>query len=103
MTPGADLIAAERARQMEQEGWTPEHDDAHIGWDLSRAAKCYVLAADYASAYDEPLRKAPADWPWHFTWWKPTDDPVRMLTKAGALIAAEIDRVQRLQAKAADQ
>ena len=28
-------------------------------------------------------------------WWKPSIDPVRNLAKAGALIAAEIDRLQR--------
>ena len=28
---GVELIAAERQRQIEVEGWTPEHDDAHVG------------------------------------------------------------------------
>lgn len=36
-----------------------------------------------------------SDWPWHSSWWKPSDDPIRNLVKAGALIAAEIDRLQR--------
>lgn len=36
-------------------------------------------------------------WPWDKSWWKPTpDDRIRELIKAGALIAAEIDRLQRL-------
>ena len=35
-------------------------------------------------------------WPWDMKWWKPSDeDPIRNLVKAGALIAAEIDRLQR--------
>ena len=34
-------------------------------------------------------------WPWSDKWWKPSDDPVRNLVKAGALLAAEIDRLQR--------
>ena len=33
-----------------------------------------------------------SDWPWPPEFWKPSDDPVRNLVKAGALIAAEIDR-----------
>jgi len=36
-------------------------------------------------------------WPWDEEWWKPDNDAVRNLAKAGALIAAEIDRLQRLQ------
>lgn len=29
MSRGIELIAAERKRQTEQEGWTPEHDEQH--------------------------------------------------------------------------
>lgn len=36
-----------------------------------------------------------APWPWDADAWKPTQDPIRQLVKAGALIAAEIDRRQR--------
>ncbi len=36
-------------------------------------------------------------WPWGKSWWKPSDDPIRDLEKAGALIAAEIDRRLRLR------
>jgi hypothetical protein len=39
----------------------------------------------------------PSSWPWDYDWWKPSDDPIRNLTKAGALIAAEIDRLNRLR------
>jgi hypothetical protein len=34
------------------------------------------------------------DWPWNDDDWKPSPDPIRNLVKAGALIAAEIDRLQ---------
>lgn len=88
---GADLIAAERQRQISGEGWTPEHDDRHDDFELSAAARCYVQAAWRG----KPRRRPPADWPWEDEWWKPSDDPVRNLVKAGALIAAEIDRLQR--------
>lgn len=36
-------------------------------------------------------------WPWGAGWWKPSE-PKRMLVKAGALVAAEIDRQERLAA-----
>jgi len=36
----------------------------------------------------------PPIWPWEKSWWKPTpNDRVKELVKAGALIAAEIDRL----------
>ena len=38
----------------------------------------------------------PDDWPWSDKWWKPKDK-IRDLVRAGALIAAEIDRLQRLK------
>lgn len=80
---GIELIADERQRQVEAEGRTPEHDDEHEG-ELSDAAACYALG-----------KRLPV-WPWSTDWWKPTpDDRVRELTKAGALIPAEIDRINR--------
>ena len=89
---GAALIAAERERQVEREGWTPEHDDSHAGGQLWRAAECY-LTEDY-------MRLPPHRWPWIGQWWKPSRDRVRNLVKAGALIAAEIDRLQRAARRA---
>ena len=87
---GARLIAAERVRQVTAEGWTPEHDAAHAEDVLAAAAACYAIPPR--------LRKFPGDlvalWPWAPAYWKPTpDDRVRELVKAGALIAAEIDRL----------
>lgn len=89
MSTGAELIAAERARQIEVEGWTPEHDDEHDDNELPKAAVAYVLASRNL------VLGSWAFWPWHEDWWKPSDDPIRNLVKAGALIAAEIDRLQR--------
>lgn len=41
-------VQAERRRQIEQEGWTPEHDDeAHAQGDLAQAAGCFALAASF--------------------------------------------------------
>jgi hypothetical protein len=89
---GVDLIAQERQRQVDVEGWTPEHDAEHPDGALVDAARAYALAAT-APGYDRD--NPPTAWPWDEGWWKPSDYPVRNLVKAGALIAAEIDRLAR--------
>lgn len=88
------MIAQERRRQMSEEGWTPEHDDAHDEGELARAAACYALPSRFRRG--GIVISGTYVWPWANHWWKPTpDDRVRELVKAGALIAAEIDRIQR--------
>ncbi|HHG5409119.1 TPA: hypothetical protein ACPWMT_005896, partial [Pseudomonas aeruginosa] len=41
-------VQAERRRQVEAEGWTPEHDDGHSHGQMARAAACYALAGSSA-------------------------------------------------------
>ena len=96
---GAELIAAERQRQIEVEGWTPDRDSDWEDGQLGRAAEAYRLAATgmLAASTTKAWEVPPPIWPWERKWWKPSNDPVRNLTKAGALIAAEIDRIQRLK------
>lgn len=97
---GVELIAAERDRQVNQEGYTREHDDEHDDAALLNAAWAYLLASrQIVTKQPGWLHRVPAAWPWGRAWWKPSDDPVRNLVKAGALIAAEIDRLQRAQEK----
>lgn len=98
---GSELIAQERQRQIKEEGWTAEHDLGHDRGELIEAARAYALYAEsiYYSKNNvtfSDLRKGhpPSDWPWNRDWWKPSEDPIRNLIKAGALIAAEIDRLQ---------
>lgn len=95
---GAELIAAERQRQIEVEGWTPAHDAQHYNDVLPLAACCYALPDLYrhlpVGALKISLRKG--FWPFDESWWKPTPrDRIRELVNAGALIAAEIDRLQQ--------
>lgn len=88
MSKALDDIAAERQRQIESEGWTPEHDDTHAdgGYNneppLPQAAACYALGKRFC-------------WPWDEEYWKPGTDRRRQLVKAGALIVAEIERLDR--------
>lgn len=96
MKTGTELIAAERARQITQEEWTPRHDDTHSEGDLRDAAEAYLRELRSRPTREGRPRWGPsAPWPWSQEAWKPTDDPIRQLVKAGALIAAEIDRLQR--------
>lgn len=120
---GIELIAEERQRQVDVEGWSIEHDDQHTDGELAEAASCYASYAQsiqvpinelyiyssvdlaHVNLATEVLHKANAKvlvgkdyrWPWDKSWWKPTPDRrIRELQKAGALIAAEIDRLNRL-------
>ena len=99
---GVRLIAAERLRQITEEGWTAEHDDRRYEGNIGIAGATYAMhACCQLQNPEEDLSGVPAEWPWDDDWWKPSTDPVRNLTKAGALITAEIDRLQRLKAKEA--
>lgn len=88
---GAALITAERTRQIHDEGWTPEHDHGHDRGQLIDAALSYLRAA--INPGHPAMQTPPQEWPWEPAWWKPADHPIRNLVKAGALIAAEIDRL----------
>ncbi|MFH0059660.1 hypothetical protein [Pseudomonas aeruginosa] len=79
-------VQAERRRQVEAEGWTPEHDDLYCAAELPRAAAAYILNG----ANDE----APAIWPFSAKWWKPRDARSNYV-RASALILAEIERLDR--------
>lgn len=93
MITGIDLIEAERMRQIEVEGWTPAHDDLHSKGELASAAICYATNSEQRESAGRFFARL---WPWSADFWKPTpDNRIRELTKAGALIAAEIDRQLR--------
>lgn len=117
---GIDRIKAERQRQIDVEGWTAEHDDEHDTGELAMAAACFA-APELIYTREEIVNGFGFidPWPWFDEWDKrygPTDeeelpDPARcsmvkrldLLTKSGALIAAEIDRLERQEAWVCDQ
>ena len=108
MKSGIELIAEERQKQIRDLGWTIEHDaEYHRYGDLALAGACYALNDHLYPLGERQENKTGVHmtiervsfWPWHLKWWKPARttkpaDRVRELTKAGALIAAEIDRLQ---------
>ena len=109
---GVERIAVERARQVSEENYDALHDDEHDAGELALAAACYAayvaerrifVMTEFAAGphFSDP-------WPWDVVFDKRTYDgntvkvtklssakAVRMLEKAGALIAAEIDRLLR--------
>jgi hypothetical protein len=103
LTPGMLLVRDERNRQINAEGFDDQHDDAHDGGDLSRAGRCYAAFAIQQMAGSGPTTlDAPASWPFAAEWWKPSRDPLRNLTKAAALIIAEMDLYIRMDRQPAD-
>ncbi|MFW5941910.1 MAG: hypothetical protein ACOC9X_04190 [bacterium] len=86
------LIARERLRQIHEEGYSADHDDQHDGEELAEAAAFYAIPEQYGDLLvfwpfgDDPVRRR--------------KDRVRQLAIAGALIAAEIDRLLRAGAAA---
>lgn len=113
MTKAAQDVLAERQRQVEVEGWTPKHDDQHSDFSMAQAAAGYAMGA----AIDEPSRLRVIDWregdadyympddvimvwphSWLRGWWKPTTRRAD-LVKAAALLLAEIERLDRIEAK----
>ncbi|MFV8849682.1 ead/Ea22-like family protein [Serratia fonticola] len=93
----ADVIA-ERQRQISAEGWTPEHDDEHENNELAFAAGCYAIYAGATKRRFPNGEYAPPEWPWNASFWRPSTAR-RDLVKAGALILAEIERLDRAPAK----
>lgn len=94
LTQAAKDVLAERRRQIEAEGWTPEHDDEHGDGAMCMAAVCYAEWDHYEHPNGDGAGLVPANWPWATAWWKPRDRR-RNLVKAGALILAEIERLDR--------
>ncbi len=81
-------VVAERFRQIEQEGWSIEHDDAHASIELARAGATYAYFAGGVQGH------VPQMWPWSQEWWKPAGIR-RDLVKACALIIAEGEKFDR--------
>jgi len=108
MSEGAQRIAAERQRQLEMEKWTPEHDDEHDGDEIALAAACYATPVRHRKMVrhstaapgmfpdrGDAFWLEPELWPWEGEFKPAPTDRIRELVKAGALLAAEIDRLLR--------
>lgn len=93
MSKGIELITKERQRQITEEGFTPLNDKQYINNELATAGALYALPPELRQL-DNSFVGLPKEWPWGDNWWKPTpENRIKELTKAGALIVAEIDRL----------
>lgn len=92
LTKAAADVLAERARQISAEGWTTENDDLYAGGEMAAAAACYAITGVRRQSKVQTILYML--WPWSWKWWKPSE-PRRNLVKAGALILAEIERLDR--------
>ncbi|WP_205833117.1 hypothetical protein [Azohydromonas caseinilytica] len=86
-------VLAERQRQLDVEGWTPEHDDQYTEGELAVAAACYAASSIDP---DEVAKEPPRLWPLPAQWWKPSTAE-RMLEMAGGLLLAEMERRRRMR------
>ena len=86
MKSGSELISEERLRQITKEGWSAEHDAEHDIMEFVKAAQAYLMI-------DKDNITRAGVWPWDVEFFKPKN-AIKDLTRAGALIAAAIDRLQ---------
>ena len=95
-----ELVKNERIRQITEEGYSWRLDDQYTTHGGGNAAIVYATPA--------PLRyEIMHKWPWDEKFFKPDktytyDGRIRELTKAGALICTELDRLIRLKARRGD-
>jgi len=83
-------VVLERQRQVGGEGFSLYRDDGYASGELARAASVYARLAGQAGTMS-------TDWPWGQSTFKPSADRRRDMVKAGALILAEIERLDRQQ------
>lgn len=83
---GSQLITRERKRQIDEEGYKADHDDEHTNGEIAQAAAALITC-------DWKIGRIP--WPWDNG--LKANGEVNNLIRAGALIAAEIDRLLRAE------
>jgi len=83
---GIDLIREEREKQIVKHNYDRNHDNSHRNKELLFGALAYLKSSIYGT---EVGRK---DWPFENKYWHP-EGYIDCLKKAGAFIAAELDRL----------
>lgn len=95
-SPTLAAVAHERLRQIEAEGYTPEHDDHHGAGEIAAASDAYLFYANAQVKHGRlPPCFFPKIWPWARHWWRPVADQFRNRVKGLALGCAEGDRLKR--------
>ena len=104
MKTGIELIADERRRQIEIEGYSIKNDQKHENGELADAAALYALSDDMMDFIDNEWGNDMHlhIWPFDLSYLKKrTNGDIyersKDLIRAGALIAAELDRLQNME------
>jgi len=97
LSRGAEMIAQERHRQITIEGYGAKHDDAHVESELVLAARAYLRRVLFLGSCRHHADMY--EWPFEPKFFKPGTNRIQALAKAGAFIAAEIDRLIRAEEK----
>ncbi|MDF2381340.1 hypothetical protein JMG10_07680 [Nostoc ellipsosporum NOK] len=116
MKTAIQKIAEERQRQIDKKGYCQTHDQDHDKAELASAAAAYttsyVVNTQAKASEDKITRRRLAVmntsigliWPFHGGEFKPNyENPIRDLIKAGALIVAEIERIEGVADKPAHE
>jgi hypothetical protein len=95
---GTELIATERKRQIEELGFDYTNDALYANEELARAGAWYSLPTfdrmkfESLQIKNQDKKSVINIWPWDRRYYKPSPESrIRELSKAGALIAAQID------------
>ena len=94
----ATLVLQERERLILKEGYTSAHDDEHTEGQLAFLAAAYALSSRDHIKDSEILKLMTTMFKYSDFAFKPKD-PIRDLTRAGALILAELERRLRAEEK----
>ena len=87
MKTGIEQITEERTKQITKYNHTGFNDRCYTNKELLRAARAYLNTAIWGKEIGIE------DWPWDKSYFK-DEGFVECLKKAGAFIAAELDRIQ---------
>ncbi len=99
-----EMVAAERKKQIEDKGYTPEHDDTHREGELAGLAAYHTVAAvGLASGfpYDEVCEKTDSLILYPFDDCEPDIKPSALenIVIAAASLQAEAERIMRAEIK----
>lgn len=94
-----NLITQERYRQIAQEGYTTDHDDEHTEGQLALLAAAYTLSSRGYSHRESGIYQVARATVRALGWDFKPKDPIRDLSRAGALILAELERLLRVESK----
>ena len=86
MKTGLEIIVEERIEQIENHGYDADHDDKHVNGEMLKLALYFITGDEdfYPYGWVTPIKAEVFK-----------KDRINQLAIAGAMIAAEIDRLQR--------